>query len=82
MSSKDRIWREGDDRWTWTEGESVPRYMWSQIPQKDVVDILNRSHELQAQVDALETALVDNWCYENEELDTLLNKIAAIKGDK
>lgn len=53
MSSKDRVWREGDDKWTWAEEESVPRYMWSQIHKSDVVNILNRIAELEAQLDAV-----------------------------
>ena len=41
MSDKDRVWREGDPMWTWPEGETVPRYKWSQFPKKEVVELLN-----------------------------------------
>jgi len=47
MSDRDRIWREGDSLWVWPDGESVPRYMWSQVHQKDVVEQLNRIVELE-----------------------------------
>ena len=46
MSSEDRIWREGDDRWTWAFEEEIPRYMWSQISSNCVVDILNNYEEM------------------------------------
>ena len=41
MSEEDRIWREGDPVWVWPEGESVPRYMWTQISREAIVDLLN-----------------------------------------
>ncbi len=36
-----KIWREGEPKWTWPEGETVPRYMHSQITRESVVNMLN-----------------------------------------
>ncbi len=57
MSKEDRIWREGDPRWEWMQGEPVPRYMWSQVPRSFVVGRLNRTSELEQQVEALKGLL-------------------------
>ena len=66
MSMDDRVWREGDPKWTWLLGESVPRYMFSQIPHNFIVDKLN---ELEA-AELLITTLYDSGCLdiEREEL--------------
>ncbi len=53
MSKEDRIWREGDPRWEWIQGEPVPRYMWSQVPRSFVVGRLNRTTGLEHRVEAL-----------------------------
>ena len=50
MSDYDRIWREGDPLWTWADEESVPRYKWAQISQKEIVKHLNRIAELQKRI--------------------------------
>ena len=52
MSKEDRIWREGDPRWEWIQGEPVPRYMWSQVPRSFVVGRLNHTSELEQRVEA------------------------------
>lgn len=41
MSEEDGVWREGDPKWVWPEGESVPRYVWMQVSQSEVVRLLN-----------------------------------------
>ena len=57
MTTEDRIWREGDVKWVWTHGESVPRYMWSQIPPNFIVDRLNTLEATESRVTELETRL-------------------------
>jgi hypothetical protein len=50
--------------------------MWSQIPQKDVVSILNRSHELEAQVNDMER--MDYPCQKCEALEQALKRVRAL----
>jgi len=57
MTTEDRIWREGDVKWVWTHGESVPRYMWSQIPPNFIVDRLNTLEATESRIADLETRL-------------------------
>ena len=51
MSEQDRVWRKGDPKWTYTEGETVPRYMWSQISMTEIVKFLNEWSEQRTKLD-------------------------------
>lgn len=84
MSSKDRVWREGDDKWTWAEEESVPRYMWSQVHKSDVVNILNLTQELEKQLEAVQPVieLYFEGCDSDTFDDAMLSLRSALQGEK
>ena len=62
------IWEEGEDKWIWPADESVPRYVGTQISRDEIVNILNKSEVLQAEIDELKAEInrlheiATKWC--------------------